>query len=179
MVRVGTAAPFEPLIMPCGVEDFSVRRDCARPGKLLRWHRWPMKCTAMISTGIVVEVFDYVMRKAGIEYVRIPIGERLGHGASDENGTWSGYLGLIQQGVIDTVAAGFYSTEIRTRAFTFTRPFAVEGIWGAAPDVYETPRFIKLASLLFAMFDLPLWSLIATAACTCAVTMLAARVCWK
>lgn len=110
----------------------------------------------MISTGIAVEIFDYVMRKAGIEYIRVPIRERLGYGTSDENGTWSGYLGLIQQGIINTVADSFYSTEMRTRAFTFTRSFVVEGIWGAVPDVYETPRFIKLASLLFAMFDLQL-----------------------
>ena len=130
----------------------------------------------MISTGIVVEVFDYVMRKAGIEYVRVPIEEHIGYGASDENGTWSGYLGLMQQGVVDTVAADFYPTEARLRAFAFTRPFTVEGMSGAAPDTHEAPHFVELASLLFSMFDLPLWTLIAAAVCAGTVTLLCARV---
>ena len=133
----------------------------------------------MISTGIAVEIFDYVMRKAGIEYVRVPIEEHIDYGAYDENGTWSGYLGLMQQGVIDTVAADFYPTTARIQAFAFTRPFTVEGMSGAAPDTREAPRFVELASLLFAMFDLPLWSLITAAACACAATMLVTQARWK
>lgn len=131
----------------------------------------------MVSTGITVEIFDYVTRKLGIEYIRVPMRGGLDYGAPGENGTWSGYLGLMQQGVVDTVAADFYPTEARLRAFDFTRPFAVEGMLGIAPDTQKAPYFIKFASLLFAMFDLPLWSLIAAAACACAATMLISQAC--
>ena len=134
---------------------------------------------SIILTGIAVEIFDYVMHKAGIEYIRVPIPKGIGYGALGENGTWNGYLGIMQQGVVDTVAAEFYATEMRTRAFAHTRAFAIEGMLCAAPDTHEEPRFIKLASLLFAMFDLPLWSLIAAAACACVTTMLVTRARWK
>ena len=122
-----------------------------------------------------MEIFDYVMRRAGIEYVLMPMKEGLGYGAPGENGTWSGYLGVIQQGAVDTIAADFYPLEARLRAFTFTRPFATEGMLGVAPDTQVTPHFVELAPLLFAMFDLPLWSLITASACACAATMLVAQ----
>ena len=40
------------------------------------------------------------MRKAHITYVRVPLGIVLDYGAQYENGTWSGYLGAIEQAQI-------------------------------------------------------------------------------
>ena len=43
-----------------------------------------------------METFDFVLRKAGIAYEIIPLNTSV-FGASDENGSWSGYLGIMQQ----------------------------------------------------------------------------------
>ena len=51
--------------------------------------------------GLSVEVFDYIMRKAHIEYVRVPLGIVFNYGDEYENGTWSGYLGAVQQAQIN------------------------------------------------------------------------------
>ena len=41
-----------------------------------------------------METLDFVLRKVGIAYKTIPLNTSV-FGASDENGSWSGYLGAI------------------------------------------------------------------------------------
>lgn len=47
--------------------------------------------------GIAVEILDFVLRKAGIAYVRVPLNISGVYGALANNGSWTGYLGAIQQ----------------------------------------------------------------------------------
>ena len=87
------------------------------------------------------------------------------------------HINSSTQGVVDTVAADLSPTTARMRTFAFSSPLSVQSMIVAAPGVREAPRFLKLATLLFAMLDLPLWTLIAAAACAGALTLLCARVC--
>ena len=43
---------------------------------------------------------------------------------------------------------------------------------GVAPNSREAPRFVKLAALLFAMFEIPLWALIFAVACVIVLLLL-------
>ena len=77
-LRVGIAHAHEPYIMPCSLKGFQVRDDCQMPG-------------------IAVEVMDFVLRKAGIPYVSVPLNISGVYGVLRENGTRSSYLGAMQK----------------------------------------------------------------------------------
>lgn len=40
---------------------------------------------------------DFILRKAGIRYETVPLNITLQYGSLLENGTWTGYLGALQQ----------------------------------------------------------------------------------
>ena len=81
----------------------------------------------------------------------------------------------MQQGLVDTVAAPFTPLSVRMRAFAFSQPYSIQLMVGVAPE-REMVHFSKMATLLLAMFDLPLWGLILIVACTCFVLLLSAHV---
>ena len=80
------------------------------------------------------------------------------------------------QRLVDTAAADIAPTTARIRSFAFSHPYSVEGTFAAVPDQREAPRFLKLAMLLFSMFNLHLWALIAVIALICVSVLICAWV---
>ena len=59
--------------------------------------------------------------------------------------------------------------------FAFSQPYSIQSMVSVAPE-YDMVQFGRVATLLFAMFNLQLWGLILITACTCFVLLFSTRV---
>ncbi len=109
-------------------------------------------CAECKMPGLNSEVLYYVLKLANISFVTKPFPKPVW--GIYNNGSWTGLLGMILNGSIDTINVGFAQVEIRNRDFAFSYPTSmvkysfivkndVQSISSTAGIVYQvfSPRF--------------------------------------
>lgn len=130
--------------------------------------------------GFAVDVLAAALHIAGIDNVVVPLdGDDYG---VDENtngahhigcvlivsqssivraDTYSGYLGAVQRGVVDTVAADFWHTAKRARIFNFTPPYYTDRQAVLVPEhAASTPSLWRALPLVARTFSLGVWTVL-------------------
>ncbi len=139
ILKIG-AAVYEPLTYLCSLETLNPTSTCSFPGS----H---------------AEVLGYLLRLAGIQYKLVPFRNTpIDWGQPDGNGSWSGLLGLIKNGTIDTISSYYSQIPRRLTDFSFSYEFErVNTVFFINLDTATSP---DTAKLVYQVFTPTLWSFI-------------------
>ena len=144
-LRVGLSVTraYEPYIMPCARSLTSLANTiaCARPG-------------------FAVEIMHAVLTRLNLAYVVVPLNES-SFGGRDANGTsWTGMLGRVQAGVVDTIVGEATPSAARMTDFVFSAPYALTSDRIAVSSMPPPLGVVTLIAQLFSMFEAGMWAVV-------------------
>uniref|UniRef100_A0A8R1I4G5 Lig_chan-Glu_bd domain-containing protein n=1 Tax=Caenorhabditis japonica TaxID=281687 RepID=A0A8R1I4G5_CAEJA len=109
------------------------------------------------NPGAEVEIFKMIFRLIGVNYTVIDVwkefGEQYDFGAKQPNGSWSGMIGLLQEGKLDMIGLSMRMSSEREEAVLFSYPTRVfESVFVIAP-----PSFTCTRQFIFNAFSRTVW----------------------
>ncbi len=130
------ATVFPPQTYPCSSSNLNPRPGCPTPGS-------------------DSEILVYLLRLCQIPYHLQVYNTSWG---AHVNGTWTGLLGLIQNGTIDTISTTYQHLTLRTDHFDFSYPFR------RSPFAFLVSKYSsglgESAGIVFRVFDPVLWAVL-------------------
>lgn len=135
MLRIA-AGVYPPLTFNCSLMGLSPRDDCPFPGA-------------------DAEILGYILNFMNISYELVPFyGDDVQWGDRQGN-HWTGILGKIHRGEVDTVNCGYVQIGVRAKDFSFGWPIDTVEPYMIARGAKVT--FFETALLVFRVFSIEVW----------------------